>query len=106
MMILFISLLTLTHATDCADTSNFSPLQILQSGKGPNDLGDYDQCIRDEYSRYLLAKIRGDDNEYRLGLCVPDDCTDADMEYVVKSILNPKYQALKDLGLTSKTLDI
>ena len=43
----------------------------LYTGKKLNDLGDYRSCKNTSESRYLLANIL----TYRLGLCLPKQCT-------------------------------
>ena len=55
------------------------PAKILEStffkysGKGINDLGDYDHCERDKNSNYALAKA--DMKEWAaIGVCLPSSC--------------------------------
>lgn len=63
-------------------------LMIQYSGKDiPNDLGDFDGCLRLRlHARYCT--VDGDDNDIklRLGLCVPYSCHSGDMPDVITEL--------------------
>ena len=50
---------------------------FVSSGKAVNDLGNYQQCIRQQRLRYAFITVQSKTrarNQVQMGLCVPKEC--------------------------------
>jgi len=51
---------------------------LFNSGKGINDLGDYEECITDPKMRYILLSVSNLRVNIGLGICFPSECQEKD----------------------------
>mmetsp|Transcript_23891 Transcript_23891/g.26509 ORF Transcript_23891/g.26509 Transcript_23891/m.26509 type:complete len:315 (+) Transcript_23891:73-1017(+) len=68
---------------------------ILNSGKGLNDLGDYDSCNLNPELKYALISLQAGPALVNLGICIPKACQASDLQILVDGVVNSAGGVIK-----------
>jgi peptidoglycan/LPS O-acetylase OafA/YrhL len=75
---------------------------FLNSGKWANQIGNYDDCIKGDNTRYILMTLNGFPLYISLGICAPKKCTVKDFDVTKKNVseaLSKLLEAVKPKDL-------
>ncbi len=78
---------------------------FLNTGKGLNDLGDYETCSESPSNRYIMLTMKDMAMFFNLGICGPAECTAADYHPLRKPLaefLNELIKSLTPKGTDAK----
>lgn len=76
------------------DTQSKAISQLMFSGKGLNDLGQWSACNRLTDSRYLVVDFDLTLIQTQIGVCVPKECTEAEIKEIFASSDFSKHDLL------------
>lgn len=71
-----------THKADIGDDVR----RWRYSGKGINELGHYDACVRSEENEYFLLDIKVVGMKTFFGLCLPSNCSESDVKNAISTV--------------------
>ncbi len=79
-----------------SDPTGFVALQY--SGKGLNDLGDFESCQQYPNMRYVVLEVNGQIISMALGICGPAECESKDYDILKTPVAQILTEMLKGLG--------
>ena len=71
---------------------------VLYSGKGVNELGNYEKCrASGDTTHYLILQIKFEGMILFIGMCIPIECNPSDLDFLIPSIYKLILPMMKGL---------